>query len=78
MIDYFYLVPIAIGMGLVGLASFMWTLRNGQYDDLEAQPNASCSRATRVRSRISGIPPSANRAMHLRKDDPRGTHAFEI
>jgi cbb3-type cytochrome oxidase maturation protein len=35
MIDYFFLVPVAIGMGLVGLASFMWTLRNGQYDDLE-------------------------------------------
>ena len=28
-------MPIAIGMGLAGLASFMWTLRSGQYDDLE-------------------------------------------
>jgi cbb3-type cytochrome oxidase maturation protein len=35
MIDFFFLVPIAIGMGLAGLAAFMWTLRNGQYDDLE-------------------------------------------
>ena len=35
MIDFFFLVPIAIGMGLVGLASFMWTLRSRQYDDLE-------------------------------------------
>jgi len=35
MIDFFFLVPIAIGMGLAGLASFMWTLRNRQYDDLE-------------------------------------------
>jgi cbb3-type cytochrome oxidase maturation protein len=35
MIDFFFLVPIAIGLGLIGLASFMWTLRNGQYDDLE-------------------------------------------
>jgi cbb3-type cytochrome oxidase maturation protein len=35
MIDFFFLVPIAIGLGLVGLASFMWTLKNGQYDDLE-------------------------------------------
>ena len=35
MIDYFFLVPIAIGLGLAGLASFMWTLRSGQYDDLE-------------------------------------------
>jgi cbb3-type cytochrome oxidase maturation protein len=35
MIDFFFLIPIAIGMGLLGLASFMWTLRSGQYDDLE-------------------------------------------
>jgi cbb3-type cytochrome oxidase maturation protein len=35
MIDFFFLVPIAIGMGLVGLASFMWTLKSGQYNDLE-------------------------------------------
>jgi len=33
--DFFFLVPIAIGLGLAGLASFMWTIRNGQYDDLE-------------------------------------------
>jgi cbb3-type cytochrome oxidase maturation protein len=35
MIDFFFLVPIAIGMRLAGLAAFGWTLRNGQYDDLE-------------------------------------------
>jgi cbb3-type cytochrome oxidase maturation protein len=35
MIDFFFLVPIAIAMGLAGLASFMWTLKSGQYDDLE-------------------------------------------
>jgi cbb3-type cytochrome oxidase maturation protein len=35
MIDFLFLVPIAIGLGLAGLASFMWTLKNGQYDDLE-------------------------------------------
>ncbi|MDI4232724.1 cbb3-type cytochrome oxidase assembly protein CcoS [Bradyrhizobium sp. 31Argb] len=35
MIDFFFLVPIAIGLGLAGLASFMWTLKSGQYDDLE-------------------------------------------
>ncbi|CAN7302131.1 cbb3-type cytochrome oxidase assembly protein CcoS [Mesorhizobium sp. LjNodule214] len=29
------LVPVAILMGLVGLAAFMWTLRSGQYDDLD-------------------------------------------
>ena len=35
MMDFFFLVPIAIGLGLAGLASFMWTLKDGQYDDLE-------------------------------------------
>jgi cbb3-type cytochrome oxidase maturation protein len=35
MMDFFFLVPIAIGLGLAGLASLMWTLKNGQYDDLE-------------------------------------------
>lgn len=34
MIDFFFLVPIAIGLSLTGLASFMWILKNGQYDDL--------------------------------------------
>jgi cbb3-type cytochrome oxidase maturation protein len=35
VIDFFFLIPIAIGLGSAGLASFMWTLKNGQYDDLE-------------------------------------------
>jgi cbb3-type cytochrome oxidase maturation protein len=35
MINYLFLVPIAIAMGLAGLVSFMWSLKNGQYDDLE-------------------------------------------
>ena len=35
MIDFFFLVPIALGMGLAGLAAFMWCLKSGQYDDLD-------------------------------------------
>lgn len=35
MMDYFYLIPIAIGIGLTALAAFMWSLKSGQYDDLE-------------------------------------------
>jgi cbb3-type cytochrome oxidase maturation protein len=31
----FYLLPLALVMGLVGLTAFMWALRSGQYDDLE-------------------------------------------
>ena len=30
-----YLVPIALGLGLLGLAAFLWALKSGQYDDLE-------------------------------------------
>jgi cbb3-type cytochrome oxidase maturation protein len=30
-----YLVPMALGLGLIGLAGFLWSLRAGQYDDLE-------------------------------------------
>ena len=35
MTDYFYLIPIAIGLGLCGLAAFLWSLKSGQYDDLQ-------------------------------------------
>lgn len=30
-----FLAPAAILMGAVGLAAFLWSLRSGQYDDLE-------------------------------------------
>ena len=30
-----YLIPAALFLGLLGLAGFMWTIREGQYDDLE-------------------------------------------
>ncbi len=29
------LIPVALGLGLVGLAAFIWCLRNGQFDDLD-------------------------------------------
>ena len=32
------LVPLALGLGLVGLLGFLWSLRSGQYDDLEGAP----------------------------------------
>jgi cbb3-type cytochrome oxidase maturation protein len=30
-----YLIPVAIMLGLSGLAAFVWTLKHNQYDDLE-------------------------------------------
>lgn len=29
------LVPLALGLGLLGLAAFLWSLNSGQYDDLD-------------------------------------------
>jgi cbb3-type cytochrome oxidase maturation protein len=29
------LVPVALGLGLLGLAGFFWAMRRGQFDDLE-------------------------------------------
>ena len=30
-----YLIPISIGLGLMGLGAFLWALRSGQYEDLD-------------------------------------------
>jgi len=30
-----FLIPVALGLGGLGLAAFLWTLKSGQYDDLD-------------------------------------------
>jgi cbb3-type cytochrome oxidase maturation protein len=30
-----YLVPLALLLGFIGLAAFLWSLKSGQYDDLD-------------------------------------------
>ncbi len=30
-----WLIPAALGLGAVGLAGFLWSLRSGQFEDLE-------------------------------------------
>ena len=30
-----YLVPLALALGLLGLGAFLWSLKSGQFDDLE-------------------------------------------
>jgi cbb3-type cytochrome oxidase maturation protein len=35
MTDFFFLIPIALALGAIGLGAFMWSLRSGQYDDLD-------------------------------------------
>jgi cbb3-type cytochrome oxidase maturation protein len=29
------LIPVALGLGLTGLAAFFWALRRGQFEDLD-------------------------------------------
>ncbi len=29
------LIPLALGLGLLGLAAFLWALRSGQFDDMD-------------------------------------------
>lgn len=35
MTSLVWLVPIALGMGLVALLAFLWSMRSGQYEDLD-------------------------------------------
>ena len=35
MDSMWWLIVIGLGMGLAGLVAFMWSLRNGQYEDLD-------------------------------------------
>jgi cbb3-type cytochrome oxidase maturation protein len=29
------LIPVSVGLGLLGLVAFLWSLRHNQYDDIE-------------------------------------------
>ena len=35
MTALFYLIPIALFLGALGLFAFFWTLKSGQYEDLD-------------------------------------------
>lgn len=30
-----YLIPVSLCLGAVGLAAFLWSLKSGQYEDLD-------------------------------------------
>lgn len=32
-----YLIPLALVLGCVGLVAFIWSLKSGQYDDLDGE-----------------------------------------
>jgi cbb3-type cytochrome oxidase maturation protein len=39
MTNLLILIPVALALGALGLAAFLWTLKTGQYDDLEGAAN---------------------------------------
>jgi cbb3-type cytochrome oxidase maturation protein len=32
-----YLIPLALFLGLLGLGAFIWSLKSGQYEDLDGE-----------------------------------------
>jgi cbb3-type cytochrome oxidase maturation protein len=34
-----FLIPAALALGFLGLMAFIWSAKNGQYDDLEGAAN---------------------------------------
>lgn len=34
-----FLIPVALFLGLTGLTAFFWSLRSGQFDDLDGAAN---------------------------------------
>jgi cbb3-type cytochrome oxidase maturation protein len=41
--DFLFLVPVALILGFIGLAAFMWALSSGQYDDIEGAAERALS-----------------------------------
>ena len=35
MTGILYLIPVALFLGVIGLMAFLWSLRSGQFDDLD-------------------------------------------
>ena len=35
MTNLLILIPVALGLGAIGLGAFIWSLKSGQYDDLD-------------------------------------------
>jgi cbb3-type cytochrome oxidase maturation protein len=44
-----WLMPVALFLGGLGLAAFLWSLRSGQYEDLEGASWRALDDETRVR-----------------------------
>ncbi|HRW15335.1 MAG: cbb3-type cytochrome oxidase assembly protein CcoS [Rhodobacteraceae bacterium] len=69
MTALYVLVPVSIGMGLVGLAAFFWAMRHDQFEDL--QGNAWRVLATPEARFMEGTP-DERLAAHAEDSDTAG------
>ncbi len=55
MIDLaIWLVPVGLGMGIIGLLAFLWSMRSGQLDDLDGAAERVLHQADDVPLRQNG------------------------
>ena len=50
------LIPVALGLGALGLAAFLWSLKSGQFDDLDGAA---------VRILFDDVPPQSKEHKHV-------------
>lgn len=65
-----YLVPLAIVLGGLGLAAFLWSLRNGQYDDLDGAAWRAIADDEPAETSSTSAPPAS--AKHQQRDRKAG------
>ena len=75
MIDYFYLIPIALCLGITALAAFMWSLKSGQYDDLEGAAERILHQETDAPIQTS---PGRRRTLQASREIPDRSAKFPV
>jgi len=61
-----FLVPLALTLGALGLVGFLWSLKNGQYDDLEGAGWRAIADDEPVEEGTGGAERRERPAAHLR------------
>ena len=74
MSSLIYLIPIALGLGLTGLAAFLWSLKNGQYEDLEGAAERILIDEDVPIPPICEKPAERRHTQHGRDAEPARTH----
>jgi cbb3-type cytochrome oxidase maturation protein len=59
-----YLIPIALGLGLLGLLAFLWALRSGQFEDLDGAANRILFDEEESQSAVRKAPPGRRNDGH--------------